>query len=527
MSKTSNEFVLHLNLYEKDYHYESQRKNEFISIIAESYYKLIKKKLKFAYIDQDNLRQFVTTKGQKYFDTSYTLMDQDYYYIDDIIKKNIERETKGKDNDEKDKKDNKNDVEDDKNKNKTKKKLGEIIMNEEEKENYDINLYTDQNPFKKVLIRGVTAYGVGNTAMIGSLATCIMLDTVSVTSALTFYGGAVLSVVGFYVTLPSLLGFGIYKLYQMNKDKRRKEFFDCFKLDKMKVEREVQIYVVDKIDKYFSRYISEKDDDINQLIEECKKNINSILDIYINKDDQILNGLLIKPNKKLIQKLNNDSSIILLNIIKIRTELLNKILSLDEQNVNNIFKEGISLFKEFIKNFGPQRIDPIFEKQIDDIYIKRIIFTMEKLLNNNMQTPFKKFDSKHFEKSFELYLCKKYEEKKKLDDITESNFISDCNKFLINPVSGMYKNYGVLSLYFKFTIIIEEIGIKRKEINYNKSIQKILKLLNKNNVLKKNDETENYNPPKPVMDLSSQTKSGNEEIKTKHDAKFYKPTSNV
>ena len=55
------------------------------------------------------------------------------------------------------------------------------------------------------------------------------------------------------LALPSLLGFGFYKLYQMNKVKRRKEFFDCFKLHKMKVEREVQIYVVDKIDKYFSR----------------------------------------------------------------------------------------------------------------------------------------------------------------------------------------------------------------------------------------------------------------------------------
>ena len=118
--------------------------------------------------------------------------------------------------------------------------------------------------------------------------------------------------------------------------------------------------------------------------------------------------------------------------------------------------------------------------------------------------------------------------KKKLDDITEKNFISNCNDFLINPVSGMYKNYGVLSLYFKFTIIIEEIGIKRKEINYNKSIQKILNLLNKNNDLKKNDETENYNPPLPVeVYLSSQTKSGNEEIKTKNDDFFYKPTSNI
>ena len=179
----------------------------------------------------------------------------------------------------------------------------------------------------------------------------------------------------------------------------------------------------------------------------------------------------------------------MLNIAKIRTELLNKILSLNDQDQNNIFKEGISLFKEFIKNFGPQSIDPKNEKIIDDVYIKRIILTMEKLLNNNLQSPFNKFDPNLFLKSFDSYLTKKYEEKKKLDDKTESDFIYDCNNFLINPVSGMYKNYGVLSLYFKFTIIIQEIGIKTKEINYNKNIQKILNLLNKNNDLKTNEET--------------------------------------
>jgi hypothetical protein len=484
VSRTSNEFVLHLNIYEKDYHYESQRKNEFIYTIAESYYKLMNEKLKFAYIDQDNLRQFVTTAGQKYYDTSYTLMDQNYYFIEDIIKKNKEKEMKEKNIDDKDK--------DDENKKIVKKKLGENLINEEEKENYDLNLYTDQNPFKKALIRGVTAYGVGNTAMIGSVAACIMFDTVSTTTAVAYFGGAFLTVIGFYVAIPSLLGFGFYKLYQMNKDKRRKEFFDCFKMDKMKVEREVQMYVVDKIDKYYGRYISEKDNEINQLIEECKKNINSIIDIYIDIDNQRLDLLLKNPNKNLIKKLNNESSIILLNITKIRTELLNKILSLSDQDQNNIFKEGISLFIEFIKNFGSQNIDPLFEKNIDDIYIKKILLIMKKLLNNNMQTPFNKFDSNLFLKSFDSYLTKKYDEKKKLDDKTESDFISDCNNFLINPVSGMYKNYGVLSLYFKFTIIIQEIGIKKKEINYNKSIQKILNLLNKNNNLKNNEETKNY-----------------------------------
>ena len=77
MSKTSNEFVLHLNIYEIDYHYESPRKNEIISTIAKSYYKFQKTKLKFAFIDKDSLREYVTSKGQKYYDTSFTLMDND------------------------------------------------------------------------------------------------------------------------------------------------------------------------------------------------------------------------------------------------------------------------------------------------------------------------------------------------------------------------------------------------------------------------------------------------------------------
>jgi hypothetical protein len=72
--------------------------------------------LKFEYIDKDNLRQFVTTAGQKYYDTSYNLMDQNYYYIEDIIKKNKEKEIK-ENNDDKDKENNEN-VEEDENKKK-------------------------------------------------------------------------------------------------------------------------------------------------------------------------------------------------------------------------------------------------------------------------------------------------------------------------------------------------------------------------------------------------------------------------
>ena len=286
-----------------------------------------------------------------------------------------------------------------------------------------------------------------------------------------YLGGCFLSGIGFIVAIPSLLGFGIYKLYNMNKEKRRKEFFDSFKLDKMKVEREVQLYVISKIDNYFNKYISDKDIDTKNLIEEFEKNINSIVDIYIKIDEERIYSC---PKKNVMHKLNEDNSIVLQNIPKIRRELMQKILGLNDQVVLNIFNEGIPLFKEFIKNFGPQRIDAKIEKEIDGKYIKRIISIMTKLLNN-MKTGFDKFDTAHFLKSFDSYLTKKYEDKKKLDDKTESYFISDINDFIITPIGDMSKNYGVLSLYFKFTMIIQNIAIEKKEANYNKNKKKLLK----------------------------------------------------
>ena len=469
MSKTSNEFVLHLNIYEIDYHYENQKKNEIISTIAESYYKLNHSKLKFAFIDKDYLREYVTSKGQKYYDTTYTLMDNDHCYIENIIKN--EKQTK-KEEDEKEEKQNsktkENDNEDEKIK---KKKLGENIIKEGETENFDINLDIEQNPFKKALVGGAVAYGTGIIATWGSIATCIILDSVSTAAVAGYIGGCLLSGMGFVVAIPSLLGFGIYKLYNMNKEKRRKEFFDSFKLDKMQVEREVQLYVISKIDNYFNRYISDKDIETKNLIEEFEKNINSIVDIYIKIDEERIYSC---PQKNVMHKLNEDNSIVLQNIPKIRKELMQKILGLNDQVVLNIFNEGIPLFKEFIKNFGPQRIDTKIEKEIDGKYIKRIISIMTKLLNN-MKTGFDKFDTAHFLKSFDSYLTKKYEDKKKLDDKTESYFISDINDFIITPIGDMSKNYGVLSLYFKFTMIIQNIAIEKKEANYNKNKKKLLK----------------------------------------------------
>ena len=97
-------------------------------------------------------------------------------------------------------------------------------------------------------------------------------------------------------------------------------------------------------------------------------------------------------------------------------------------------------------------------------------------LLDKMEKGFNKFDSEHFLKSFDSYLTKKYEEKKKLDDKSESDFISDVNDFVITPIGDMSKNYGVLALYFKFTIIIQNIALQKKEANYNKNKQNIIKI---------------------------------------------------
>ena len=462
---------MHLNFYEIDYQYESPRKNEIIYTIAKAYYKLSNKKLKFSLVNEDSLRQYVTSKGSKYYDVSYTLMNQENIrYIEDIVR-NKEKEIKDKqisDENEKLKK-----IDD--------KKLGENLISE--KDNYDINLDTDKNPFKGALIGGVVAYGTGVAATWGSVAACILFDSVYLLSAtgelltagFTFFGGLAATGIGFVVAIPSLLGFGVYKIYQMTKDKRRKEFFDNFKSDKMKVEKEVQLYVISKIDNYFTKFIPLEDQEIKLKIKECEKIINSIMDIYINIDNSTLGKLLDKSKDELMKKINEDNYIILKNIPKIRQGLMGVILGLNEDKAINIFDAGVPLFKEFIKNFGPLHTGKETEKKIDN-YIEEILSIMKKLLLEKLEIAFNKFDAKHFLKSFDSYLCKKYKERKEIDDKTEYYFVCDCNDFLITPVGDMNKNYGVLSLFFKFSIIIQNLAINRRESNYNQNKEKILQL---------------------------------------------------
>ena len=61
-----------------------------------------------------------------------------------------------------------------------------------------------------------------------------------------------------------------------------------------------------------------------------------------------------------------------------------------------------------------------------------------------------------------LILFKRMKKKKYELDIDQYTFISNCRDFLIQPIADKSIYYGVLSLYFKFTQIVQDIAIKKR-----------------------------------------------------------------
>lgn len=59
-----------------------------------------------------------------------------------------------------------------------------------------------------------------------------------------------------------------------------------------------------------------------------------------------------KKEKIFNKKLNNDIKITIINISKIRQELMKIVASSLNKDIINIFKEGFPLFIEFIRIFG-------------------------------------------------------------------------------------------------------------------------------------------------------------------------------
>ena len=448
-SSKSNEFVIHEKFDDSDTRFDSLRKIDLLSTIAHSFYKLTGSKLKFSLVDNEKLSDFVTSKSQKKDNLEFTLMKNDTKYFEDLFPKEV-YETPGKDDDE----------------NQNLNDLGKNLSNVNEKNNLEKN----DNPFTNVLIGGAVATGAGIGAVAGSIVACLAFDSIFLIGAageilgagVLCLGGIAATGIGLIVAIPSLIGFGIYQIYKLVKSKQKKEFLKDMGLDKMKPEMELQNLAIAKIDKYFSKRII-----INQK-QEIEKYINAILDIYNKIDDEKMKSYLEKDlNKELIKKLNKDGSILSKNIPKIRQELMKKILSLQGAKKEKIFDESIPFFKEFIKNFGPKTINEKYEKKIDN-YINKIIDIMKKVLEE-MKHAFKSFEPKTFINNFDLEINKFYEEKSQLDEKNKNDFIKDCIDYIIEPIAENSVNYGILSLLFKFTLIVQEIGVNQKMKNYNKS----------------------------------------------------------
>ena len=408
-------------------------------------------------------------------------------YIEDILNLNkteiIEQKTDDGNN---------NDDDDDKlktEKNEREKKLGNNLIKLDEKNNFDLHAVSDKNPFSTALKGGAIATGAGIGVAYGSLVACIMFDSVFLVSAsgqiltagITYLSGVACSGIGIIIAVPSLLGFGIYKAWRWNKDRKRQEFFKDFGEVKMNPEREVYLNAINKIDNYFIKFISNDDNETKWRITNIQNYISSIIDIYINIGNKRFNSYLesIKNEnnqdkiEELIKKMNYEVTITIKNISKIRLELMRIITSSVNTDIKLIFDEGIPYFREFIKIFGPLKIDKKNEKIIEESMTK-LIQEMKWILENKMQIGFNKFDPTLFVNSFEAYLIQKNEEKKNYElDIDQYTFISNCRDFLIQPIADKSIYYGVLSLYFKFTQIVQDIAIKKKDANYNKNKEKL------------------------------------------------------
>ena len=392
---------------------------------------------------KESLKEYVDSENhkKKFFNKV------DIVYVEDIVRKLSKKKI------------NKNE-----NLDKKEKNLEQNMIKIGEKDNYDFNLDFDENPFKDALIGGGLAAGA---IINGSLFIGIGISTTLV--------GFAASGIGLIIAIPGFIGLGIYKIVSLVKDKNRKEFFKDFTSDKMKVEREVQTEAIKNIVQYFNKYFSIENQDLKLKFDECEKYIINIIDIYIKKDNNNLNSILLELDQRdIINKLKNDGEIFAKNIYKIREEIMKTILSCPSKNLKDLFNTSVPLFKEFIKIFGPSNIDEKTEKIIDG-NIKKILTIMRGILDKKMNIALKEFKLKKYIKSFEPYLMKKYEEKKLVDNIKEEDFIDKCNNYIIEPIGKNSKYYGILALFYYFTILIQYIGSKKKVENYNQNKENIKK----------------------------------------------------
>ena len=93
-SKTSEEFVVHGESGEYDYHYKYKNKRKIIQILAAVYYLNTFHKLRFALVKGDKLKNYVTLSYEKKKDKNKTkidyklLVDIDTYLYGNLLRKN-------------------------------------------------------------------------------------------------------------------------------------------------------------------------------------------------------------------------------------------------------------------------------------------------------------------------------------------------------------------------------------------------------------------------------------------------------
>ena len=78
VSKSSNEFIIHLNKEEQDFYFTSKNRNILISQLSKLYQLNTKKVLKLCEVEQKNIKQYITSKKDKKKNTATTKMEEKY-----------------------------------------------------------------------------------------------------------------------------------------------------------------------------------------------------------------------------------------------------------------------------------------------------------------------------------------------------------------------------------------------------------------------------------------------------------------
>ena len=78
LSKTSNEFILHIKHEEQDYYFTSKNRNLLITQLSKLYQSNTEKQLKLCEVEQKKIKLFITSKKDKKKNVSNTNMDEKY-----------------------------------------------------------------------------------------------------------------------------------------------------------------------------------------------------------------------------------------------------------------------------------------------------------------------------------------------------------------------------------------------------------------------------------------------------------------